>query len=154
MLIEFQTMFFPNGYKNELFNLMLNGVTPIIAHPERYRQVQLDVSIVENWIDTGYIIQIDCGSILGTFGNDAKRISHIMLKKNLCHLIGSDAHNDKKRNFCLDQTFKALTFLLDKKSINIINQNSKNILEGKDCKFYYNTKKNNIVERFNKIFKL
>ena len=37
MLIEFPIINFPIGYEDILFNLNLKGVTPIIAHPERYR---------------------------------------------------------------------------------------------------------------------
>ena len=40
MLIEFQTLSFPKDYEKEIYNLQLKGVTPIIAHPERYRDIQ------------------------------------------------------------------------------------------------------------------
>ena len=36
MLIEFQTLSFDKDYEKEIYNLQLKGVTPIIAHPERY----------------------------------------------------------------------------------------------------------------------
>ena len=42
MLIEFQRLSFPKGYEDEIFKLQLQGITPIIAHPERYRPIQKD----------------------------------------------------------------------------------------------------------------
>ena len=32
------------------------------AHPERYLKVQQDIDIA-SWVDKGYILQINCGSI-------------------------------------------------------------------------------------------
>ena len=48
------------------------GVTPIIAHPERYRQVQEDLNFIEKWLNSGCIIQIDAGSILENLGQGKK----------------------------------------------------------------------------------
>jgi protein-tyrosine phosphatase len=152
MLIEFETMILPKNYKEEIFKLMLKDVTPIIAHPERYRFVQSNLSLVEDWINLGYIIQIDCGSILGDFGKEVEKVSHLLIRKNLCHLIGSDAHNDKKRNFCLKKALDKLNDLLDSQSINKILNNSKSILIGNDCERYINKKNNNILKKI--MFKL
>ena len=70
MLIEFQRLSFPKDYEDEIFKLQLKGIVPMIAHPERYRGVQKDVAIAKRWIDRGFIVQIDCASILGKFGKD------------------------------------------------------------------------------------
>ena len=51
----------------------MSGVTPIIAHPERYKKVQEDnPSLITDWLETGCIIQIDAGSILGSLGSRVK----------------------------------------------------------------------------------
>ena len=89
--------------ENELFNLQLKGIVPIIAHPERYRGIQKDINLAKKWIDRGYFIQIDCASIIGGFGKETQAAAIKLLKNGLCHLIVSDAHNDKSRNFFLKQ---------------------------------------------------
>ena len=113
MLIEFPIINFPIGFETILFELQLDGVTPIIAHPERYRQVQNDFRIISKFIDRGYIIQSDAGSILGHFGTKAKNCIIDLLKNNLVHVLGSDAHNDSKRNFCLKNALSRIDFLDD-----------------------------------------
>ena len=40
MLIEFSPKNIPNSQKQTLYDLKLSGITPIIAHPERYKLVQ------------------------------------------------------------------------------------------------------------------
>ena len=102
MLIEFPIMQFPINYEETLFQLCLNNVTPIIAHPERYREVQFDLNKLERLFDRGYLVQLDAGSILGHFGKECKKTALKIIDSGLYHLIGSDAHNDKIRNFCLE----------------------------------------------------
>ena len=48
MLIEFPLIQVPEVQKKYLFELKLSGVTPIIAHPERYLTVQEDYSLITN----------------------------------------------------------------------------------------------------------
>jgi len=136
MLIEFQKLSFPKGYEDEIFKLQLEGITPIIAHPERYRAVQKDFNYVRRWIDRGYIIQIDCASILGKFGKETQICSKNLLKNEFCHLVGSDAHNDKNRNFLLKDTHEMLNEYIGNEATNIIKNNSKRIFAGKDCLKY------------------
>ena len=101
MLIEFNTHQFPKDFDKHLYDLAISGVTPIIAHPERYKPVQNDIDIIEKLINSGCVIQIDAGSILGHFGKNCKTAAEIMLKRNMVHVIGSDSHGTRKRNFCL-----------------------------------------------------
>jgi len=136
MLIEFQRLHFPQGYEDELFKLQLKGVTPIIAHPERYRGIQSDVLSAKKWIERGYLIQIDCASILGGFGKETQKTSLELLKNGLCHLIGSDAHNDKRRNFLMKPALQKISELINQDAVEIIRNNSMRILNGQDCSRY------------------
>lgn len=138
MLIEFQTLLLPDNYQNELFALQLKNITPIIAHPERYRQIQNNFQILEKWIELGYKIQVDCGSILGTFGDEAKKTSDYIVENNLCHLIGSDAHNNTKRNFCLLEAYEILSSLVGEEFVKHLKNNSKKIIRGDKVSLFVN----------------
>ena len=80
MLIEFQVNLLPDSYKKQFYDLKINGTTPIIAHPERYKFVQNDISIVEEWLNSGCLIPVDAGSVLGTLGKSSKITSEGLLK--------------------------------------------------------------------------
>lgn len=135
MLIEFTTNIFPNGYEDQFYNLQLNGITPIVAHPERYRFIQSDISLLRLWIERGYIIQIDAGSIIGNFGNHTRKIALKMLDNNYIHVVGSDSHNSKKRNFCLKESYDKIESIKSKKYVDLLQKNSFSILNGgKICK--------------------
>ena len=42
MLIEFPSVIIPSNFLDTFFGLRMKGVTPILAHPERYRFIQED----------------------------------------------------------------------------------------------------------------
>jgi len=153
MLIEFQRLLFPKGYEDEIFKLQMKEVIPIIAHPERYRGIQKDINLAKEWIERGYLIQIDCASIIGRFGKEAQITAIKLLKNSSCHLIGSDAHNDKNRNFFLKQALLETEKIIGKDSVLIIINNSKQILKGKKVLSYsWQYQKTSLLSKFKSLF--
>lgn len=135
MLIEFHPQLIPKSHKQHLFNLKMAGVTPIIAHPERYKDVQENISIVNRWLEAGCIIQIDAGSILGKMGKKAYDTSIEILKNSWCQILGSDAHNDKNRNFMLKDAYLVAEKIIGTEAILLVQDNPKKILEGSPIHF-------------------
>ena len=130
MLIEFQTHQFPKGFDQHLFDLAISGITPIIAHPERYKEVQNDISIVEKLINSGCLMQIDGGSLLSHFGEKCKATSIIMLRRNMVHIIGSDSHGLGKRNFCLKEAIGEAGKYINHDISTLIGKNPRKVLLG------------------------
>lgn len=76
---------------NNIFDLQVAGYRPILCHPERYQFVINNPSIVKDLIRRDIIIQLDCLSILGTYGDEVKNTAKAMLKGDMVHLLGTDA---------------------------------------------------------------
>lgn len=130
MLIEFSMLTIPDIQKQHLYDLKLSGVTPIIAHPERYIPVQDNISMVTDWLEAGCLIQLDAGSILGKLGKRSKVISERILKNGWCQIVGSDSHDNKNRNFCLREAFDLVTNWVGIESKIMFNDNPKKIIDG------------------------
>ena len=130
MLIEFHPYNIPSIHKQVFFDLKMKGVTPIIAHPERYKQVQENVNIVPRWIEAGCVIQIDAGSPLGLLGRQAKITSEILIKNNWFQLLGSDAHDDKNRNFCMKESLGYINSIVDTDLNHLEINNPRKIIQG------------------------
>lgn len=130
MLVEFDVYRFPKNFDKHLYKLAISGVSPIIAHPERYKPIQEDISILQRLINSGCFIQLDAGSILGYFGKRCKKSSFEIINNNFCHIIGSDAHDNKKRNFCLAGAKKELESITDDSSV-FFYENPFNVINGK-----------------------
>ena len=73
------------------------GYRPVVAHAERYPALMKNLSTVEELVDMGIWIQVNADSILGEEGWGMKRLCKKLMKENLIHLVGSDAHNRKDR---------------------------------------------------------
>jgi protein-tyrosine phosphatase len=73
------------------------GLIPVLAHPERNREVQLELDRLEPLITAGAIIQVTAASLDGRLGRSAKRTAQAMLKAGLAHLLASDAHGSSIR---------------------------------------------------------
>ena len=108
MLIEFPMMSMPTYIDEVFYNLQLKGITPIIAHPERYSEIQNEVILLENYVLRGIQVQVNSGSITGTYGREAKKAALKLLEKGLVHFIASDAHSDRTRNPDLSKAAKVV----------------------------------------------
>tara|TARA_X000001036_G_scaffold432529_1_gene468573 strand:+ start:35 stop:760 length:726 start_codon:yes stop_codon:yes gene_type:complete len=130
MLIEFYPNKIPKSQKQVLYNLKMAGVTPIIAHPERYRQVQNDINYVLDWLNSGCLIQVDAGSLLGQLGEKSMKAAKLIIENLWCQILGSDAHNNSKRNFCLKDAYNCAKGLIGNKADWLVYDYPKIIIEG------------------------
>ena len=131
ILIEFQPHFIPDNHKQVLFNLKMSGTTPIIAHPERYRLVQNNFDIINEWLNFGCIIQVSAGSILGKMGKEIEKTALKIINNNSCQILGSDAHNDKNRNFLLREAYDLTEKIMGEVAAQkLVLDNPRSVLEG------------------------
>lgn len=98
LLIEFDFLKDLSLVDYVLNEVLDQGYVPIIAHPERYPFVQKHPDIVYEWMVQGCTLQINKGSILGSFGNRARDTSFFLLERGLASFVASDAHNCLHRN--------------------------------------------------------
>ena len=92
------------SYMDEILGMIAEaGYRPVIAHPERYGDLQLEPRRILRWFRRNYVIQVNKGSVLGSFGSRARRMACWMLERGLVHLIASDAHSPYRRTTDLSQ---------------------------------------------------
>lgn len=116
---------------NTIYELQIRGITPIIAHPERYKPFIKKPSMINALIKEGMLFQLNAGSIAGDFGKDVKKTATKYLEYNIYSVIGSDAHRDRGRDTDMGE---ALNILEVHKKEEFIN-NGRAILENKDVDF-------------------
>ena len=73
------------------------GYRPVVAHPERYGAIQQEPRRIQRWFRKGYVIQVNKGSILGSFGDRVQDTALWLLEMGFVHLIASDAHSCRRR---------------------------------------------------------
>jgi protein-tyrosine phosphatase len=98
LLVEFPFQTLPPQYREELFRLKIEGITPIIAHPERNAVFQQHPEMLEELVAAGCLLQITAMSITGGFGEDVMECAANMLKFRMAHIIATDAHSAGNRS--------------------------------------------------------
>ena len=101
-----------------IFKCALNGLVPIIAHPERYRFVQDDPNSLIPFIESGVLFQMNYGSIIGLYGREVLKTAKILLKSDMIHFFGTDAHRKNSIYIKMDYIFRILRKLIDEVTIN------------------------------------
>ena len=139
MLIEFNMKNFSVKEVTEaLYELQLKGITPIIAHPERYHIFIKNPSLINEFIKEGYLFQLNSGSLVGDFGKDVKKLAETYVKNKVYSFIGSDAHRDEKRNTDMSKGIELLENM-DKEYLRYIKKSSEKLLENEEVKFIGST---------------
>jgi len=108
LLLELSLSQYPMELENLLFELRLNGIEVVFAHPERIRYFQDDPRRYADLVRLGAWGQITTGSVLGTFGSTAARFSEQWLREGLVHILASDAHNTRGRPPVLSEAVAAI----------------------------------------------
>ena len=99
MLIEFPLgQFSTMKALDNIYELQIKGVRPIIAHPERYKRFINDPLVINRFIKEGYLFQLNVGSLDGDFGKESKNLAEHYLKQGLYSTYGSDGHRLDDRN--------------------------------------------------------
>ena len=92
VLVEFPYSGWPQGLEEGLFAVILAGQAPVLAHPERNRDVQRDPRRLQPLVDAGMVVQVTAASLDGRLGRSSKAAAERLLELGLAHLLASDAH--------------------------------------------------------------
>jgi protein-tyrosine phosphatase len=92
VLVEFPHGPLPEGHEGELLRLRSSGIIPVVAHPERYGGMTLE--IVRKWRELGAVIQGDALLLLST-GSKAL-LARAMLEEGAYDILASDNHGDRR----------------------------------------------------------
>ncbi len=93
LLIELPATVLPPDYERVIYDLQLQGVTPIIAHPERNRAIMQQPQIFQALTGRGIMAQLTASSLTGGFGKEVRRASLQLLKQGSIQVIASDTHH-------------------------------------------------------------
>jgi protein-tyrosine phosphatase len=134
LLIEFPMNQKIKTITNTIYELKIKGIIPIIAHPERYEYVKKDINIVKEWIEEGAILQSNYGSIMGIYGETAKKTIKKLLKQNLISLLATDIHfpNSEIYNTIEKSRKKIKKITGEEKFIELTITNPKKIIKNKE----------------------
>lgn len=131
VLIEFPTTHVPYYVERLFYDLQLEGIIPMIAHPERNVELIEKPNKLFDLVKNGALTQVTAGSLVGVFGKKIQKFSMQIVEHHLAHVIASDAHNTTTRTFHLKTGFEMVEKRFGLKNVDIFKQRSNSIISGK-----------------------
>jgi protein-tyrosine phosphatase len=77
--------------------MQIEGLMPILTHPERNPTLQKEPERIAEWLRSGVLVQVTAGSLMGRMGRRAEKMAHDLLAKRWVHFLATDAHNTTSR---------------------------------------------------------
>ena len=108
LLLEFFSTDTGLNPREIIHELVVAGLRPILAHPERIPWLTEDLGRLAELVDLGAEVQLTGGSITGRFGSRIRRICKDLLDLDLVHFVASDAHNTTTRPPGLSEAYAAV----------------------------------------------
>ena len=94
-------LLFETGFINEspyikefIFKLKSSGITPVMAHVERYSYLLNDFEYVEDLVERGALIQLNINSLTGFYSKPVRDFAKKLIDKSLIHFLGTDCHHE------------------------------------------------------------
>lgn len=97
MLLEFPHSHVPMGADKFVAWLLARKIRPMIAHPERNKDLMRDASRLQPFVDQGCLLQITADALTGEFGELCTERARAFLERGWVSVLASDAHDTQDR---------------------------------------------------------
>ena len=109
ILLEFSPTMFPKNLSEVVYELKIRGYIPILAHAERYKEVQENPKLIKDIIEEGALIQVNASSVLGKGPSSSNKTCEMFLRHNKVHFIATDAHGCDRRRPLMKEAYKYIS---------------------------------------------
>ena len=132
VFVELPSGHVPRYTEQLLFDLQMQGVTPVIVHPERNAELIQQPDKLYQFVKSGAATQITAASVVGYFGKKIQKFTEDLIRANLTHFIASDAHNTTTRAFKMEEALEAINAKFGSDILFMLMDNAELIVDGKD----------------------
>ncbi|WP_448212795.1 tyrosine-protein phosphatase [Colwellia sp. MEBiC06753] len=105
LLLELPHSHIPPGTEQLIKWLINHNIMPMLAHPERNRDIQADYNKFNLLAKSGCLFQLTASSIIGDFGELAQKVATRIIAQEKATIVASDCHNIKRRPPKMSEAF-------------------------------------------------
>lgn len=131
IFIEFPSNHVPRYTEKILYDIQLNGIKPVIVHPERNQEIIENPNLLYQFVKKGAFTQVTASSITGRFGKKIKKFSLDLIEANLTHFVASDAHNTTGRGFKMSEAYHVIEKEFGIDYVYLFRENAEDLVTGK-----------------------
>ena len=115
--------------------LCIQGITPVIAHIERYPYIVRDTESALPLYEAGAVFQVTASSLVGGFGRAVHDVAWWFILSGAALVVATDAHNTAGRAPQMHSAFDLLSSQLSFESAYLLcHENPQRILDGRPLK--------------------
>ncbi len=108
LLLEMPHSHIPQGLDVLIKWLLRNNIQPLIAHPERNRELIAE-NYKFNWLQRqGCLFQATAGAFVGRFGEKVEEFAFRLLEKRAFHVVASDTHDLVRRPNDMEAAYEVI----------------------------------------------
>lgn len=131
ILIELSNTMMPDYVRRTLYEIQLQGVVPIIAHPERNSIFAGNTSLLKSFTDADILTQVTSASITGVFGRKVQKTAYSIINIGAVHILASDGHSSNGRSPTLSAAYEQIGYYWGNNFADILTFiNPKHIING------------------------
>lgn len=93
LLTEFSFSSMPRQPEELSFKIIMQGYTPILAHPERYSYYHESPKMFDRLKELGFVLQVNLLSLTGYYGKGALKAAKYIIENDLAGFVGTDLHH-------------------------------------------------------------
>ncbi len=112
LLLELPHSHIPPGSDKLVDWLLARDILPMIAHPERNKDIVNDLNKINPFVERGCLLQVTAMSVAGKFGDSAHKRACELLERDWVTILASDAHNANRRPPVLSEGYQAAAELV------------------------------------------
>lgn len=133
LLVELPSASVPAYTSRVIYELQLQGIIPILAHPERNAGFISQPELLREYADKGILAQVTTGSISGILGRTVQRTALKFIRENLVHFVASDAHSASRRIPVLSPAVQVMKrYYNDETILRLVQTNPAALANGQD----------------------
>ena len=126
LLVEMSFVEYNEMYSEWLYSLNTKGITPIIAHVERYPYYD---RLIEEISDLNVVYQVNAKTLLKSKG---RKFLSYLLQSGKTVVVSSDMHNMGQRKSCIKKAYDSISSQDPQTAAELFNNNAKMILQNKN----------------------
>jgi tyrosine-protein phosphatase YwqE len=95
ILVEMSYLAASPVFEQAIFSLRMLGLSPILAHPERYSYLHSDFDQYYRFKELGCKLQVNLLSLSGGYGPYVKRVAERLFREQMVDFLGTDIHHER-----------------------------------------------------------
>jgi protein-tyrosine phosphatase len=117
--------------EKRFFRMVVRGVRPVLAHPERYFPLVRSTKPIEGALRAGALALLDITALAGKYGKGPQRAAERMLDEGVYYAASSDAHSFDDVGLTKLSIERLKAFIGEQQVVRLLSENPANILEGR-----------------------